>query len=338
VYSVWIGNRRPYLLAAYLAILGFNYLWQDLAPAQWHAAFLFQTIQFAVFLGGAAGFSIRHQRPMANTEAVAHLPLLLIFYALQYQLLHNHLPGLAPWIALASAAALLVAYVIARQFMKQPLQAGATLVGAYASLALFHAGYLELVPGTFEPWLALLLMPAVGLYLYLRGRDAGVAWPLRALIGLIFSLNYMRVVIIDDINAVPFHDVLAVLYAVQLYIAYYLTRQNSILDAFSLPALYAGHVATLGAVVQLFDGRLAVSIAWGVVALACLALAFRTQDRTLGKSSLLIFGASVVKVMLFDLDNAAPLVRIGSLIVLGVTLYVGGWMYKRVDSLEERPA
>jgi hypothetical protein len=42
--------------------------------------------------------------------------------------------------------------------------------------------------------------------------------------------------------------------------------------------------------------------------------------------------------MLFDLDNAAPLVRIGSLIVLGVTLYVGGWMYKRVDSLEERPA
>jgi hypothetical protein len=90
VYSVWIGNRRPYLLAAYLAILGFNYLWQDLAPAQWHAAFLFQTIQFAVFLGGAAGFSIRHQRPMANTVAVAHLPLLLFFYALQFQLLHNH--------------------------------------------------------------------------------------------------------------------------------------------------------------------------------------------------------------------------------------------------------
>ena len=76
----------------------------------------------------------------------------------------------------------------------------------------------------------------------------------------------------------------------------------------------------------------------GFCALACLTLAFKAQDRTLGKSSLLIFGASVVKVLLFDLDNAAPLVRIGSLIVLAVTLYVGGWMCKRVDALEEGSA
>jgi uncharacterized membrane protein len=338
LYSIWIGNRRPYLLAGYLALLGFNHLWRQLAPEQWTAAFSFQVIQFGIFLGGAAGFSIRHLRPMASSEALAHLPLLLIFYALQYELLQGHLPAIAPWIALGSAAALLLAYAIARKLMNLPLEAGAMLVGAYAALALFHAGYIELVPSTFAPWVALLLMPAAGFYSLVRGEGAQIGWPIRTLIGLIFALNYLRVIVVADIDDVPAHDVLALLYAVQLYVAYYLTRQNPILNGLALPALYAGHLATLGAAVQIFEGRLAVSLAWGVVALACLALSFRVQDKAIGKSSLLIFAASVVKVLLFDLSNAAPLVRIGSLIILGVTLYAGGWMYKRVDSLEERRA
>lgn len=104
VYAVWIGQRRTYLLAAYMALLGFHYLWGRMAPDEWVAAFTFQVIQFACFLGGAVGFSIRHDSPMEMDDAVAHLPLLLIFYALQYSLLQAHLPELAPWIALGSAA------------------------------------------------------------------------------------------------------------------------------------------------------------------------------------------------------------------------------------------
>ena len=335
VYSVWIGNRRPYLLAAYLALLGFNYLWRDIAPTEWVAALAFQVIQFAIFLGGAASYSVVRMRPIGQTEALAHLPLLLIFYALQYELLDAHLPALAPWIALASAAVILVAYGIARRLMRLPLESGATIVGAYAALALFHAGYMELVPGDLEPWVALLLMPAVGLYVRMRGAEAGIGWPVRALVGVIFTLNYLRVVALADTDDVPGSDLLALLYAAELYIAYYLTRSISTLDAFSVPALYIGHVAMLGAAVQLFDDRLLVSVAWGAIAFACLTLAFRIKDTALGKSSLLIFAASAVKVFIFDLSNAAPLVRIGSLLILGATLYIGGWMYKRVLALEE---
>jgi hypothetical protein len=42
--------------------------------------------------------------------------------------------------------------------------------------------------------------------------------------------------------------------------------------------------------------------------------------------------------MLFDLSHASPLVRIGLLVVLGVTLYAGGWMYKKVDLLDAEQA
>ena len=337
LYSIWIGNRRTYLLAAYLALLGFHYLWNRMAPDEWGVAFAFQALQFAIFLGGAMAFSVRHQRPMKREEAMAHLPLLLIFYALQYWLLERHLPAFAPWIALGSAAVLLGAHLVAKHALGA-LPASSMLVSAYAALAIFHAGYMELLPAALAPWVALLLLPALGLALRARGEFASLSWPIRALVVVVFALNYQRVVIGAGMGDVPAHQLLALLYAVSLYVAYALVRRMPALDGFATVALYVGHVAMMSAAVQILDGRLAVSLAWGVVALACLALAFRSRDKLLGKSSLLIFAASAAKVMLFDLSHASPLVRIGLLVVLGVTLYTGGWMYKKVDLLEAKQA
>jgi len=336
LYSIWIGNRRAYLLAAYMALLGFHFLWKQMAPGEWQAAFAFQAIQFAIFLGGAIGFSIRHQRPMSRDEALVHLPLLLIFYALQYGLLNQHLPALAPWIALGSAGVLLLGHGVATRMLGQPLESSAVLVGTYAALALFHAGYMELLPDAYAPWVALLLLPAVGLYYRARGGVVSVSWPIRVLIAVLFAINYLRAVGDTDIDAVPGHQLLALLFAAELYVAYALTHRLPALEGLAAPALFIGHVALMSAAVQIFDGQLVVSFAWGAVALACLALAFRTRDKLLGKSSLLIFAASAAKVMLFDLSSATPLVRIGLLVILGVTLYVGGWMYRKVDLIDAK--
>lgn len=335
LYSIWIGNRRTYLLAAYLALLGFHLLWSRMAPDEWGAAFAFQMLQFAIFLAGAIGFSVRHQRPMRSEEAMAHLPLLLIFYALQYWLLERHVPAFAPWIALGSVAVLLGAHFVAKHALGA-LPASSMLVSTYAALAIFHAGYMELLPAALAPWVALLLLPALGLAIRSRGEFASLGWPIRALVVVIFALNYQRVVLGAGMDSVPAHELLALLYAAALYVAYALVRRMPALESFATVALYVGHVAMMSAAVQILDGRLAVSLAWGAVALACLALAFRTRDKLLGKSSLLIFAASAAKVMLFDLSHAAPLVRIGLLVVLGVTLYAGGWMYKKVDLLDAR--
>lgn len=338
VYSVWIGNRRAYLLAAYMALLGFHFLGQQMAPSEWRAAFAFQAIQFAIFLGGAIGFSVRHQRPMSQDEAIVHLPLLLIFYALQYGLLEQHLPALAPWIALGSAGVLLLGYLAAKRMLERPLKSSAMLVGAYASLALFHAGYMELLPAAFAPWVALLMLPALGLFFRSRGEAIAVGWPVRLLIALVFAINYARVVADMGVAAVPAHLLLPLFFAAELYVAFVVTRRMPMLQGIATPALYMGHVAAMSAAVQIFDGELIVSFAWGAVALTCLALAFRVRDKVLGQSSLLIFGASAAKVMLFDLSSATPLVRIGLLVVLGVTLYVGGWMYRKVDLLDVKAA
>jgi uncharacterized membrane protein len=41
-----------------------------------------------------------------------------------------------------------------------------------------------------------------------------------------------------------------------------------------------------------------------------------------------------VKVMLYDLGGASPMARIVSLVVLGITFYIGGLLYQRLLAKE----
>ena len=45
---------------------------------------------------------------------------------------------------------------------------------------------------------------------------------------------------------------------------------------------------------------------------------------------------SGMKALFFDLAGAAPLVRIGSLVALGMSTFVGGWLYQMLSGSEAR--
>ncbi len=334
IYSLAIANRRPYLLAAYMALIAFQLAWDHLARSQWGVAAVFQALQFAVFLVTAILFSIRHGRPMTHAEGVAHLPLLLLFYALQYAILSRHLPGLAPWVALGSAAVLLLAYGMARRALDVSLEAGGFIVGAYCALVLFHAVYLELLPDRWAPWAVLLVLPPAVLFVTRPAADAQLMGPFKWLLGGLLALNYVRVVLLDDTGGAGQATLLSLLYTAELYAAYFLGRGHAVLRPWMVFALYAAHIGLMGVLLRNLGNELLVSLAWGALALAALMLAFRHNDQDLGKSSLFIFAASLVKLILFDLAGAAPLVRIGSLVVVGLSLYAGGLLYKRVVALE----
>ena len=334
VYAVWIGQRRVYLLAAYMALLGFEAIWRLGENSGWIAALVFQTVQLTIFALGTSLYSIRRNDPLDMDTALLHLPALLIFYVLQYGLLHAHIPAVAPWIAMASAGLVLACYGAARLYLKDETPAGSMLVGAYAALVLFHAGYVESIPSQLAPWLALVLFPLAGLYLFVRGTAASIVLPIKIALGLVFAINFLRVLTGAEMANVAYPKALALLYALQLYAAYYFARRMPPLSRLCAPLLYAGHVSALIAAVHIFQRGLLVSLAWGVIAIACLAIALRNNDKLLGKSSLLVFAASAAKVLLYDLSGAAPVLRIASLLLLGITLYGGGWLYRKVDAME----
>ena len=332
VFSIWHGRRLIYLLALYLALIIFDVMFRNKAPDSWEAALAFQTAQFAIFGIATVLFTIRNDSPLDSASAWGHLPPLLIFYFLQYALLKRHLPELAPWVAIGSGVILAGLYGTARAVVQRPLPGGEFLLWAYVALVLFHAGYLESVPDQWTPWVAFVIMPVTAVVALRHGSSIQASWPVWVAVSVIFAVNYLRVIFDADLRAVPARSWLAVAYALQLYLGYCFLRGREPAKGIATLVLYAGHVCAMAAALHLLKEGIVESTAWGVIALACLGLSLWQRDRVLAQSSLLVFGAAAAKVLLYDLGGASPLTRIVSLVVLGVTFYLGGLLYQRLPA------
>jgi len=329
VFAVWRGRRLVYLLALYLALLAFDVLAGFLSASEWSAQLVFQTVQLVIFGVATVVFSIRHERPLDESAAFAHLPPLLVFYFLQYAQLAKHLPAVAPWIAVASLASVAVLYGVARVALKRPLPGGEFLLWSYVAVVLVHAGYIESVPKPWAPWVALGVIPILAAASVRLDLRFGRTWPVWVGIAGIFFINYLRIVFDTDLAQVPFKTALALAYAFLLYTGYaFLSGRDK--DNAKLLLLYAGHVSAMAAALHLLDVLIVQSAAWGVLALACLGVSLGRHDRLLGQSSLLVFAATAGKVLLYDLSGAPTVARIVSLLVLGVTFYFGGLLYQRL--------
>ncbi len=331
VFAIWHGRRLIYLLALYLALVIFDFMFRGKAPDAWVAALAFQTIQFAIFGTATALFSIRNQSPLDQPSAMAHLPPLLLFYFLQYALLKRYMPEVAPWIAVGSGVVVAGLYAAARAALQRPLPGGELLLWTYVALVLFHAGYIESVPHAWAPWVAFLIVPVVAVAtMRTEGSLEATTWPVWLAGILIFAINYLRVVFDVDVQSTPGRAWLAVAYAAQLYVGYYFLRGRGSPKALATLLLYLGHICAMAAALHLVDERIVESTVWGIIALVCLGVSLAQRDRVLGQTSLFVFGAAAVKVLLYDLGGASPMIRIISLVVLGVTFYLGGMLYQRM--------
>src|SRR5262245_6743730 len=298
VFAIWHGRRLVYLVALYLALIAFDAVRRTQAPGEWQAALVFQTAQFVIFGVATAVFSIRRDSPLEHSDAVAHLPPLLIFYFLQYSLLSQHLPAAAPWIAVATAAVVGVLYGIARAALQRPLPGGEFLLWSYVALVLFHAGYIESVPKGWAPWFAFLLVPALAATALWRGAQAAALRPLWLVVGLIFVINYLRVVLDTDLQDVRARGALAVAYALELYAGFFMLRARSLAPGVASLLLYTGHLAAMAAALHLIDTHIVESTAWALLALLWIGIALVRSDRPAGQSSLLVFGFTAAKVLL----------------------------------------
>ena len=330
VFSVWHGRRLIYLLALYLALIGFDMLWRVQGADQWVEVVAFQTVQFAIFGIATAVFSVRHNAPLDQQDALAHLPPLLLFYFLQYSLLSQHMPVIAPWIAVGSLAAVALIYAIARYLLQEELAGGELLLWCYAALILFHTGYIESVPAAWGPWFGFLLVPLVAIVSIRSDDGFGSRWPIWVAVGIIFTVNYLRIIMNADIETMPAWQLLPLAYALLLYLGYWFFRRNDLIGTATTLLIAMGHLCAMAAAIRLLHEPIVESVAWGVLAIGTLGLSLSVKDKVMGQSSLAVFGATAGKVLLFDLSGAPAIARIIGLVVLGLTFYVGGMLYQRL--------
>lgn len=335
-YAIWTRRRAVYLAALYASMIVFEIARADAGSADWPVAAAFQFGQLILFVAVAVWLSVRARQPMSQAEALVHFPALLLFYGIEYSILSSHVPALAPWAAVGFAAALYAAYGVAQALLGRPLPASRTLIHAFGAIVLVHAVFWEATPQSWRPLVGLAIAAAVALH-SLRLRSG--FWPYQAAGAVVYAVGAHDLFTAWERGATVADTPLALAYPALLYMLYFSRPAASAPSPRAL-LLSLSHAQLLGACALLIDRwagesattveQLWLSFAWAVAGVAFLVVASRRRDLLLARSTLGIFALFAGKVLLFDLSHAAPLVRVGCLVVLGLSLYAGGWIYRRV--------
>jgi uncharacterized membrane protein len=340
------GRRITYVLPMFFALIGFDLVWRTSGEADWLLAVIYQLIQFGVFASTAAAFSVIHRRPLNDLDAIWHGFALIYFYGLEYLVLHQHAPQWAPIVGLLSALFVFLVYLVASIALKRTerVGVGSVIVSTYCSIAVGHAVFFELLPHALFAWAALIMAVGVAVvFSRSAARNEAAFRPVMIVAGVIFCGSFLMLVAGGGTERdVPMPNLALGLYAAVLYGGYYLFSR-SLGGARAAPImLYAAHFAFMVCAYRLVGGALPLSMVWAVFAVLVLGLAISSKDKVLGQSALLIFAASGLKVLLHDLSASGSLVRVMTLIVLAVSLYVGGWLYqslvRRIRTFHPDPA
>jgi uncharacterized membrane protein len=326
------GRRITYVLPMFFALIGFDLIWKTSGQDSWLLAVIYQLIQFTVFAITTAAFSVIHRKPLTDLDGVTHGFALVYFYGLEYIVLKQHVPHWAPIVGILSGLLVFLLYLLARAAFKEDQRAGvgAVVVSAYCSLVAAHTLFLEWMPHGWFPWGALIIAVAVGLVFSQCQDKSNPAWkPVLIIAGLIFGGSYLALLAgaHDGVEMVMPNAALA-MYAIVLYGGYYLFSRAEGSTRAAPIILYGAHFAFMECGLQVVGNGLPLSMAWAVFAVAILIVAILSKDQLLGQSSLLIFCASGLKVLLHDLAGSGSLIRVMTLLVLAISLYVGGWLYQ----------
>lgn len=338
-YALSTGRRAVYLAALYASLLVFELARMDLGSSGWRVAAAFQLAQFVLFTIVAVGVSVRTGHPMNQAQALAHFPALLLFYAIEYGILHDHVPAAAPWMAVGFVVAAYAAYGAAGTLLGESPGASRTLIHSFGAIVLATAVFWDAVPEPWRPLAGLVIAVSIGALWRSAPRIRPGFWPYLTAAGVVYVIG--TAILFDSrpaetiVGLVP----LAFAYPALVYALYFSRPIVSEVPP-RLLLLALAHLQLLAACDLVIDrwldepettiARLWLSLAWAVIGVAFLAAASRRRDRLLARSSLGIFALFAGKVLFFDLSEAAPLVRVGCLVVLGLSLYAGGWIYRRV--------
>lgn len=334
VISIWVQSRLLTLVSSYLAILTSGLIGMGLGQDVLVASIL--ALHFAVFSVGTLLYTTQNHNPLTESESWSHLPVLLIFYALEYYFIERINPYLAPWISLGFAAALIGLYVTAKKHFPDGL-ASQSLIVAFVTLACFHAGYLTLMPADAKPWLFVAIMFGVAfspLRLTSREYNGASCIPAIAVIAIL-AIEYLSILshLFDGSSGTWILLSVAALASIWAVIV---TEDNSKPTTHGHILLGCAHMlAILGFYRLTHDaGSLAVSASWLMYAVGVMVFAFIRQDQIMAKSALFVLGFAAGKALLYDASSAPTLVRIFCLLLTGVVLYGSGLLMRKFERWE----
>lgn len=334
--SVFVQSRTLILVASSLSILMTGLVGADLHQDLLVAYIL--GLNFFIFVGGTFFYSVKNKVTLTTDEAWSLLPVMLIFYAVEYSFIDRINEAAAPWISIGFAAILLGIYTAAKNRFQGGL-ASQNLIVAFTTLTAFHSVYIELMPNDMKPWLLAVILFAfaftpASLFQQSRGKIFFV--PVIALIAVaVISLFDIWFNLANDSGQK--WNLLGVISLAGFWAC--LLQKSDIVrsrDDMGYAFLGATHITAIMGFYGLTHniGSLAVSASWLFYAVAVMGLSTLRKDITMARSALFVLAFAAGKALLYDASSAATMIRIFCLLLTGAVLYGCGLWMRKISSWE----
>lgn len=339
--SVFVKSRTLTLVSSYLSLMmtalaGFS-LHHDSLVA------LILGLHFLVFTTGVYCYSREHGTALREDESYSFMPVLLIFYAVEYYFVDRISPQIAPYISLCFSALLTGLYISSRAYFNERL-GSRTLIVAFVTLSAFHAVYLELSSPELKPWLFVALMLGVAFFPTAHASPSTArlyAIPLLALTVLAINEYATMLYHLRMGSSLSWVTVsLAALASLWAVIVRHRTRFGSYQEGYYYLLLGAAHLLAVVGFYRLTEdtGSLAVSASWLFYSVGVMGFSFVRKDAVMAKSALFVLAFAAGKALLYDAASAPTIVRILCLLLTGAVLYGCGFLMKKIGRWEKVPA
>jgi hypothetical protein len=209
-----------------------------------------------------------------------------------------------------------------------------SLILALATIVLFHAGYLELMPAEARPFLFSLILLAAAFRPggILPGERSGTLLvPALALVAIMMTEYVSILGRLWTENAPP--QAAAIAAIASIWAALVLRKQEREIF-YDQVLLGAAHLLVLLAFYRLTVNvsSLAVSASWLLYGAGVILFAFTRRDEFMAKSALFVLAFAAGKALLVDAASAPTVVRILCLLLTGAVLYGCGFLMRKFNS------
>lgn len=334
-YSIFLKERKLILITAYVAIglLSLKLLGMVESEIEYMKVAAAQAIQFLVFLGAVATYSIANKAPLKSAEAWSFFPLIIFFYGLEYHLINKIDPNSATIFSVVFAGVIFATYKFARQKQDEMLESANV---AYTAIAAVFAHSFYFVQFNDE---TKILMPiaivAMAIVVRAKVKDtkrfsgAGV-------VGTLVVFYSFGLLLTGDAH-VDRHFLVGagLIYGVTILLGVGFAERQSqkvqVTGWFTIGLLLA-HSQMLLAIYRM--GGLLIDLSfvaaiWIVYAFAILAVALKMKDKLLSQTSFPIIVLGLLRFLMIDFSRLDSGLRIVALVGMGALIFIGGYLYKR---------
>jgi len=339
ICALSLGKRLLIGLTAYISIGLWQCLYEISGSEALEQAMLFQALQFFLLAITTAAFSVIRRSPLGAFEGWSLLPVLILFYAVEYSMASRIYPEAAPWLAIGFAAVVYGLYFLTRSILKKDRLESSPMIATFLAFAIFHSVYLEILSENLMPWFGLLIA-GLALWLVKSGFSFSRFWPVYYIMWAAVLFEYVRILDISTANSINF----LVLNFIVFYMIFFVYQVRESKEYASI-ILFLAHLQGLFGLNRLAEfatgpeqSHFLTSGMWALLALGILLFSQIKKDAILARSSMLIFALVAAKVLISDISGTGSLTRVVALVIIGALLYSGGLIWRRVGQWDRPEA